>query len=94
MLRGACPIVASYGGKDFGLKGAAAKLEASLDRVGVAHDVEEYPQASHSFLNRHHGWTAVIDRVTGFGYEPESAADAWQRIEAFLHTHLSAASAA
>ena len=54
-LRGACPIVASYGGKDRCCKGAAGKLERALEHVGVEHDVKEYPEANHSFLNRHDG---------------------------------------
>ena len=46
-LKGACPMVASYGGRDWELPGAAAKLEAALTRHGVAHDVKEYPGAGH-----------------------------------------------
>ncbi len=42
-LRGACPIVGSYGARDRSLKGAAAKLESALDKAGVPHDVKEYP---------------------------------------------------
>ena len=44
VLRGACPIVASYGGKDRTLRGTAAELESALERAGVPHDVEEYPE--------------------------------------------------
>ncbi len=52
-LEGACPVVASYGGRDLSLRGAAAKLETALEKAGVAHDVKEYPAAGHSFLNEH-----------------------------------------
>src|SRR5215216_6646446 len=40
-LRGACPVVASYGGNDRTLRGTAAELEAALERAGVPHDVKE-----------------------------------------------------
>src|SRR4051794_1202184 len=40
-LSGACPIVASYGGRDRTLRDAAAKLSTALERVGVEHDVKE-----------------------------------------------------
>ncbi len=52
-LGGACPIVGSFGGKDPSLKGAAARLEAALTAVGVDHDVKEYSDASHAFINDH-----------------------------------------
>src|SRR4051812_6193186 len=42
LLRGACPVVASYGGKDRSLRGAPQRLEAALVASGVEHDVEEY----------------------------------------------------
>ena len=50
-LASACPIVASYGGRDRSLRGAAARLDAAFEKAGVVHDVKEYPAASHAFLN-------------------------------------------
>jgi carboxymethylenebutenolidase len=91
-LAGACPVVGSYGAKDRGLKGAAAKLEAGLERAGIPHDVKEYPAASHAFLNDAEVGPKLLRpllRVAGIGPEPASAADAWQRIETFLDRHLS-----
>jgi carboxymethylenebutenolidase len=88
VLRGACPIVASFGAKDLSLRGAAAKLDARLERLGVPHDVKEYPGASHSFLNHHEGWRAVVARVTGIGRHEPSAEDAWRRIRAFFAAEL------
>ena len=32
VLRGACPVVASFGRRDVGLRGAAARLESALTR--------------------------------------------------------------
>ncbi|ADI13125.1 putative carboxymethylenebutenolidase [Streptomyces bingchenggensis BCW-1] len=90
-LSGACPVVASYGGRDRMLKGAAAKLDSALERLGVVHDVKEYPQAGHAFLNDAEVGPRPLRplfRVTGMGPHPEAAADAWQRIETFFDTHL------
>ena len=92
VLAGACPVVASYGGKDKALAGSAAKLEAQLTRLGVEHDVKEYPEAGHSFLNDAETgpwFVRPIFKVTGAGPEPASAADAWRRIEEFFARHLS-----
>ncbi len=91
-LSGACPIVASYGKKDVSLRGAAGKLERTLTKLEVAHDVKEYPSAGHSFLNdRYFGPqpTHAIQRITHVGPDPVAAPDAWQRIEAFFGAHLS-----
>ena len=52
-LNGACPIVGSYGAKDRTLRGAADRLDKALTAVGVEHDVKEYPEAGHAFLNDH-----------------------------------------
>jgi carboxymethylenebutenolidase len=93
VLVGACPVVGSYGRRDPVVgKGAAAKLETALDRLGVIHDVKEYPEpAGHAFLNDAQFGPRVLQplfRVTGFGPDPEASADAWRRIEAFFATHL------
>jgi carboxymethylenebutenolidase len=91
LLAGSCPIVASYGAKDRTLRGHAGRLEKALVANGVDHDVEEYPGVSHSFLNRHQGWIAALDRVTGFGHGPTQAEHAWTRIFAFFDRHLAGA---
>ena len=90
-LRGACPVVASYGAKDKTLRGTAATLRAGLERAGVEHDVQEYPDAGHSFLNRHDlGPAGALLRVAGIGYHEPSAEDAWRRILRFFEAHLRA----
>ncbi len=90
-LSGACPVAASYGGRDYSLRGTAGKLERALERAGVEHDVKEYPEAGHSFLNRHDfGPGGALLRVAGVGYHGPSAEDAWQRILRFFETHLRA----
>lgn len=93
LMAGACPIVGSYGGKDLALRGAAAKLERALLVQGVAHDVKEYADAGHSFLNDHDKTDASIllrmmARISGAGYHEPSARDARRRIVAFFQTHL------
>lgn len=52
----ACPVVASYGGRDLGVRGVPQKVEAQLDRLGVPHDVKVYPEAGHSFYTRTPAW--------------------------------------
>lgn len=87
----ACPIVASYGGRDPSLRGAADRLAAALDNAGIVHDTKEYRNASHAFLNDTEAGPRPLRpllRVAGIGPEPDSAHDAWQRIELFFATHL------
>jgi carboxymethylenebutenolidase len=91
-LTGACPIVASYGGRDRTLRGAASQLDAALEKAGVIHDVKEYPAAGHAFLNDTETGPRALRpllRVAGIGPEPESAKDAWDRIGLFFAAHLS-----
>ena len=87
----ACPVVASYGGRDRSLKGAAAQLEAAFTKAEIPHDVEEYPKAGHAFLNVSASGPKLLRpfmRVNHIGPEPESAAQAWSRIEAFFAQYL------
>ncbi|WP_157109611.1 dienelactone hydrolase family protein [Rhodococcus sp. WMMA185] len=90
-MGGACPVVASYGGKDFSLKKAAAKLDVALTKAGVVHDVREYPTAGHGFLNDEVAGPKVIRpllKVAGMVPDPDAATDAWARIDAFFREHL------
>ena len=92
VLAGACPIVASYGAKDPSVKGGAATLEKSLTKAAIAHDVKEYPGASHSFMNPVQAGPKILrpfmNKVVGFKPNPEAAKDAWARIEDFFAEHL------
>ena len=87
-LARACPIVGSYGGKDPWNRGVAEKLERTLTRAGVAHDVEEYPGAGHSFLNNHDDRIFKALRIIHIGYDPAAAEDARRRIANFFRQHL------
>lgn len=92
-LAGACPVVASYGGRDRLLRGAAEKLERILSEHGVPHDVLEYPDAGHGFLNDHASsevprWAAIAGRYSSTAYHEPSAVDARRRILAFFDQYL------
>jgi len=88
LLAGACPIVASYGGRDRWAGGVADQLERTLTAAGVDHDVKEYPDAGHSFLNNHQNLFFKMMKVFGIGYHEPSAQDARRRIVAFFDAHL------
>jgi carboxymethylenebutenolidase len=88
LLAGACPVVGSYGARDWTERGHAGRLERALTDLGVPHDVREYPEASHSFMNEHHGAWRLFGRITGFGYHGPSAEDAWQRVLAAFGKYL------
>lgn len=88
LLEGACPVIGSFGGRDYTLKGAAARLETVLRASGVDHEVKEYPDAGHSFLEVHGGALGWIMARIGMGHHEASAADARQRILAFFGRHL------
>jgi carboxymethylenebutenolidase len=89
-LAGACPIVASYGKRDRAMRGRAARLEQALSQLGVEHDVKEYPQAGHSFMNRINAGPALgpVLKFVGGNYHHDSAEDSWRRILDFFDRHL------
>jgi carboxymethylenebutenolidase len=88
-LARACPVVGSYGAKDYWNRGVAQKLEETLTKAWVAHDVKEYPEAGHSFLNNPGTWWFKALRVIHIGYDEAAAEDARKRIVAFFRKHLS-----
>lgn len=90
-LSGACPILGNYGGKDGQLKDAKTKLDATLTRLEVAHDIKLYPESGHAFMNPEQGGGPVFGtllKITGAKPNPDDAKDAWLRIEAFFKEHL------
>jgi carboxymethylenebutenolidase len=92
-LRGICPTVASYGGRDRVFGPTGARLETALTELGVEHDVKVYPDAGHAFMSRHGGLVGRIGRLlpSHNGYHEASAEDAWRRTLAFFDRHLAAA---
>ncbi len=91
-LLDACPVVASYGGRDPALRGTAAELAVVLTRLGVRHDVREYPDAGHGFLHDAPVGPRVLRpllrTVLRIRPDPAAAADTWARTDAWLARHL------
>jgi hypothetical protein len=72
-------VIGSYGAKDRSLRGTAVKLDEALTAAGVPHDVKEYPEAGHSFLNDHdpsefNALVVWFARLTNSKYHEPSAA--------------------
>lgn len=93
LLAGACPMIGSYGAKDRPLRGAAERLEHALTVAGVEHDVKEYADAGHAFLNNHNRADVpflfvLMGKITGAGYHQAAARDARARIVSFFNRHL------
>lgn len=92
-LAGACPIVASYGGRDRTLRGAPGRLERALSANGVEHDVKEYPQAGHGFMNDHQPSDSpmlfvLFGKAMGVSHDEQATADARRRIISFFDSQL------
>ncbi len=91
-LRGACPIVASFGARDRFLQAAPQRLDRALAALGIDHDVKVYPDAGHAFLHQSGDEpgkvVAILARITHAGYHEPSAQDARRRIIAFFDAHL------
>jgi carboxymethylenebutenolidase len=86
-----CPVVASFGAKDpIVARGTAARLQAVLAGGQVAHDVKEYPDAGHSFMNDHAlpAPIRLVAGIAGVSYSEPEAEDAWRRIITFFEEHL------
>jgi carboxymethylenebutenolidase len=86
-LQAPCPVIGSYGGKSRWEQGAADQLERALTRALVTHDVKEYPDAGHSFMNNKEQFWFRLLRLSGIAYNEQAAMDARRRIATF-HTHL------
>jgi carboxymethylenebutenolidase len=93
LLAGACPIVGSFGARDRMLGGAARRLGEALEANQVPHDVKEYPEVGHSFLNDHSEHRlaplfTLATRLMGAQRHEPTVQDARRRIVAFFNTHL------
>jgi carboxymethylenebutenolidase len=87
-LDGACPIVASFGGKDPLGKGAPEKFRKVTEAKQIETDIKVYPGVGHSFANTLPAQPLL--RITGFGYDRAATDDAWSRVFAFFGEHLGA----
>jgi carboxymethylenebutenolidase len=90
VLRGACPIVASFGGRDqMGTK-PPERLQRALTVLEIPHDVQVYPGSGHRFMTETSGAAAVLARFARMSYQEADAVDAWRRIFGFFGEHLNA----
>ncbi|HKI41127.1 MAG: dienelactone hydrolase family protein [Mycobacterium sp.] len=87
-LDGACPIVASFGGRDPLGRGAPERLRKVTESKDIAADIKVYPGAGHSFANKLPA--QPLSRIAGFGYDQAATDDAWRRVFAFFGEHLAA----
>jgi carboxymethylenebutenolidase len=89
-LAGACPIVASYGKRDPELKGRAQRLETALTALNIEHDIKEYPDVGHAFMNRINAGPVLgpLTKFVRMNYDHPTAEDAWRRILEFFDTHI------
>ena len=86
ILDGACPIVASFGGRDPLGVGAPTRLRKMTEAKRVPADIKVYPGAGHGFANKLPGQPLL--RITGFGYNQAATEDAWSRVFSFFREHL------
>ena len=75
------------------MRGAAQRLEQALTSAGVDHDVKEYPDAGHAFLNNHDPADVpflfvLMSKLNRIGYDEPAARDAKARIVSFFDRHL------
>lgn len=89
-IRELSPVVASYGAEDR-LSDEVDRLETTLTRANIPHDVAVYPGVGHSFMNRadlNPVFELFGSLVLSAGYDETAAGDAWERILAFFDQHL------
>ena len=89
-LRGICPVLGSFGGRDRIFTPQGRRLETLLTELDVPHDVHIYPDAGHSFMSHHSGVMATIGAwgPMAAGYDEAAAEDSWKRIESFFRRYL------
>jgi carboxymethylenebutenolidase len=90
-LDGACPIVASFGGRDPLGRGAPDRLRKVTAAKQITTDIKVYPGVGHSFANALPA--QPLNRIAGFGYDEAATEDAWSRVFAFFGEHLAAGAA-
>jgi carboxymethylenebutenolidase len=89
-LRGICPVLGGYGGKDKMFAPQGERLQELLTELNVEHDVKIYPDAGHSFMSQNSGILASIGAISPMhaGYNDPAAQDSWRRIDQFFAKHL------
>jgi len=89
-LRGICPVVAGYGERDRVFRQKGHTLKRHLETLGVAHDVELYPNAGHAFMDHPEGLLAWFLSISPLrvGHDEQASEDSWRRVLAFFAEHL------
>ena len=89
-LRGTCPVLGSFGGRDRIFAPQGRRLETMLTELDVPHDVHIYPDAGHSFMSHHSGVMATLGAwgPMAAGYDEAAAEDSWKRIASFFGRYL------
>ncbi len=89
-LRGACPVLGGFGGRDRIFAPQGERLPKLLSELDIPHDVRVYPDAGHSYMSHHDGVMATIGAwgPLAAGFDAAAEADSWRRIEAFYREHL------
>jgi len=89
-LRGICPVLGGYGGKDKMFAPQGERLQELLTELNVDHDVKIYSDAGHSFMSQNSGILASIGAISPMhaGYNDPAAQDSWRRIDQFFAKHL------
>jgi carboxymethylenebutenolidase len=90
-LRGVCPVLGGFGGRDRVYGPQGARLERLLTELGVPHDVVTYPDAGHSYMSHHPPGLLTTLSAWGpmaVGFDASAEADSWRRIAAFYGRHL------
>jgi carboxymethylenebutenolidase len=71
-----CPVLGLFGGADPGILSSDVQaLDVNLDKAGVEHEIITYPNAPHSFFDRH---------ATDYA---DASTDSWQHVQAFIKAH-------
>lgn len=86
-----CPIIGSFGAKDKMIKQGAARLEEALEKAHITHDIKEYPEVGHCFLNTAEVGPRLLRplfRVMGTTPGVSATEDAWARIAQYFATYL------
>ena len=72
------PLLLFFGGKDDYIPSeSVARIDAALTTAGKTHEVISYPSVGHAFF-----------RESSDAMNDHEVSDAWQRVHAFLATHL------
>ena len=89
-LEGICPVFGGYGERDRVFVGQADRLRGHLEQLGVEHEVNVFPGAGHSFMNRHGPVRSLLIRLSPMqaGYHEASAESAWTTMLDFFERNL------